>query len=436
VRYAIQNHKKAGDTSHYENVQFEVPEGWAWVKLKDVFELNPKNDLNDETSVSFIPMSLISDGFANKHTAEIRKWKEIKKGFTHFREGDVGVAKITPCFENRKSVVFRNLENGYGAGTTELHILRPILESYLSNYLIWFVKTEDFITNGVNCFTGAVGQQRIGKNIVEETYFPLPSLSEQRRIVSVIESAFALIDEIETNKLSLTQFIKQSKSKVLDLAIRGKLVPQDPNDEPASMLLEKIGNEQKTKKNSCDNLHYPFEVPEGWVWKRISNISKSIQYGYTGSAIPVGKYKMLRITDIQDNSVDWGTVPFVEIDDKKAEVYLLSNNDIVFARTGATVGKSFLIQNLNEKSVFASYLIRIKLKENLNVQYVKYFFESAYYWEQIEDKSVGIGQPNVNGTLLSELQIPIPPSHEQKRIVSKIEKIFTHLDEIEITIKA
>ena len=140
---------------------------------------------------------------------------------------------------------------------------------------------------------------------------------------------------------------------------------------------------------------------------------------------------MLRITDIQDNFVDWGIVPFVEIDDKIAENYLLFDNDIVFARTGATVGKSFLIKNLKDKSVYASYLIRIQLKEKLNAQFVKYFFESGYYWEQIEDKSVGTGQPNVNGTLLGELQIPIPPLSEQHRIVSVIESAFTLIDQIE-----
>ena len=127
----IKRNKKesTSEKSPYQNLPFEIPQGWVWVTLKDIFEINPKNNLEDGTDASFVPMTLISDGFANKHTSEIRKWKEIKKGFTHFQEGDVGVAKITPCFENRKSIIFQNLENGYGAGTTELHILRPILES-------------------------------------------------------------------------------------------------------------------------------------------------------------------------------------------------------------------------------------------------------------------------------------------------------------------
>ncbi|MGI6471260.1 MAG: restriction endonuclease subunit S [Paludibacteraceae bacterium] len=147
----------------------------------------------------------------------------------------------------------------------------------------------------------------------------------------------------------------------------------------------------------------PFEVPESWEWVRISDITISIQYGYTGKALSKGKYKMLRITDIQNNDVDWASVPFVEIEDNKAEDYLLYDRDILFARTGATVGKSFLIENLNEKSVFASYLIRINSCRNVNVKYIKFFLESNYYWEQISKNSVGTGQPNGNGTVLEAI---------------------------------
>ena len=139
-------------------------------------------------------------------------------------------------------------------------------------------------------------------------------------------------------------------------------------------------------------------------------ISTSIQYGYTGKAISEGKYKMLRITDIQNNSVNWTSVPFVEIKDDKAEDYLLYDGNILFARTGATVGKSFLVENLNEKSVFASYLIRINLSKNLNVKYVNYFLESGFYWQQISERAIGTGQPNVNGTILGELKIPPSPN--------------------------
>ena len=175
----------------------------------------------------------------------------------------------------------------------------------------------------------------------------------------------------------------------------------------------------------------PFEVPDNWEWVKISDIAISIQYGYTGKAISNGKYKMLRITDIQNNYVDWSSVPFVEIDDDKADNYLLYDGDILFARTGATVGKSFLIKNLMDKSVFASYLIRINSSKKIHAEYIKFFFESNYYWEQIIKKSLGTGQPNVNGTILGSLAIPLPPLSEQKRLVSKLEQLFELIDFIE-----
>ena len=175
----------------------------------------------------------------------------------------------------------------------------------------------------------------------------------------------------------------------------------------------------------------PFEVPESWVWTTIKEISSSILYGVSESAKAKGAYKLLRITDIQDNKVDWNSVPYTDFDSVKARVYLLQNDDILFARTGATVGKSYLVKGLPEQSIFASYLIRVQASREILPCYIKFYFESGYYWSQISDSSVGTGQPNVNGTLLGELKIPIPPYLEQLRIVSEIEKWFTLIDVID-----
>ena len=175
----------------------------------------------------------------------------------------------------------------------------------------------------------------------------------------------------------------------------------------------------------------PFEVPESWVWTTIKEISSSILYGVSESAKAKGAYKLLRITDIQDNKVDWNFVPYTDFDSVKARVYLLQNDDILFARTGATVGKSYLVKGLSEQSIFASYLIRVQASREILPCYIKFYFESGYYWSQISDSSVGTGQPNVNGTLLGELKIPIPPYLEQLRIVSEIEKWFTLIDVID-----
>ena len=239
---------------------------------------------------------------------------------------------------------------------------------------------------------------------------------------------------------------KKLRQKILDLAIHGKLVPQDPNDEPASVLLERIkaekerlikeGKIKRSKKSAktSDTPHYenvPFEIPRSWVWATVNDISKSILYGVSESAKSEGKYKLLRITDIQDNQVDWGTVPFTDFDEDKVSSYILHDGDIVFARTGATVGKSYLIKRLRQNAIYASYLIRVQTFDLILPEYVKLFFESGYYWEQIELGSVGIGQPNVNGTILGNLNIPLPSFAEQKRIVLKIERWFSLIDQIE-----
>ena len=183
-----------------------------------------------------------------------------------------------------------------------------------------------------------------------------------------------------------------------------------------------------------DTPHYenvPFEIPSSWVWTTVNAIAKSILYGVSESAKTCGKYKLLRITDIQNNNVQWDTVPYTDFDTNKAESYLLNDGDILFARTGATVGKSYLVQGLKEEAIYASYLIRVQTYDAVLPQYVKFYFESGYYWEQIVQESVGVGQPNVNGTILGNLNIPIPPIHEQDRIVSELSKWMGIIDVIE-----
>ena len=193
-----------------------------------------------------------------------------------------------------------------------------------------------------------------------------------------------------------------------------------------------------------DNLHYekfadgsvkciedevPFGLPDGWAWVRLGNLSAAIQYGLSNSAEPQGTHRLLRITDIQDGKVDWNAVPFTTVNDPEA--YLLKTGDIVFARTGATVGKSFLITETPYPSVYASYLIRIRLLGSLSPEYIYQFFDSACYWSQITDKSVGVGQPNCNGTSLKELFIPLPPISEQLRIVPTAQALLAYVAKID-----
>ena len=185
---------------------------------------------------------------------------------------------------------------------------------------------------------------------------------------------------------------------------------------------------------ACDKPHYenvPFEVPSSWVWTNVGDIASCISYGVSESAKTEGKYRLLRITDIQDNAVNWETVPYTDFDESKASDYLLNDGDILFARTGATVGKSYLVNGINTKAIYASYLIRVQTSKEVLPEYVKYFFESGFYWEQIERSSIGIGQPNVNGAILSLLIIPIPPKEEQHKIVDNLRGWLNIVDVIE-----
>ena len=252
--------------------------------------------------------------------------------------------------------------------------------------------------------------------------------------------------------------IEKLKQKILDLAIRGKLVPQDPNDEPASVLIEKIKKEKnelikqgkiKPSKDDSyiykgsDNCYYekkgkityniskeiPFDIPNSWIWTRLSVLTSKIQYGLNYPSKTSGKNKYLRITDIQNNQVNWECVPYVDIT-KDEEGFLLNNNDIVFARTGATVGKSFLVINPPIGATFASYLIRIVINDFDIAQYLYSFFQSSFYWNQIIDKAIGSTQPNCNGTKLASLLVPIPPLCEIKKINEKINIILPKIENI------
>ena len=244
---------------------------------------------------------------------------------------------------------------------------------------------------------------------------------------------------------------KQLKNSILQWAIQGKLVPQDPNDEPASVLLERIRaekarlvKEKKIKKDKNESIIYrgddnsyyekflatgevkcideeiPFEIPKGWEWERWGNIALSIQYGYNAPALERGDIKMVRISDIHDNVVQWENVPFCNIEAYDIDTYLLKENDILFARTGGTVGKSFLVQSVPEPAIYAGYLIRTRYSKELCPQYLKSFMESRLYWEQLKSGTIATAHPNCNGKTLGRMLLPIPPKAEQSRLVQKL----------------
>ena len=231
------------------------------------------------------------------------------------------------------------------------------------------------------------------------------------------------------------------KNSILQLAVCGKLVEQRAEEGNARELLEQIKLEKdqlikdkKIKKSKplpeITEEEIPFEIPESWEWVRWGELSFSIQYGYNAPAIANGQYKMVRISDIQNNKVLWDTVPYCEIKDDDVETYQLAEDDILFARTGGTVGKSFLVKEVPCNAVYAGYLIRTRFDaQKLVPEYLKFFMESQLYWQQLRNGTIATAQPNCNGQTLSKMMVPIPPLEEQHRIVAKIEEILPYIDQ-------
>ena len=190
--------KSREDVCIDEEIPFELPSGWEWCRISNIFIINPKVNVDDNTLAAFIPMEKITACYSSMYTYEIKKWSIIKSGFTCFADGDIAFAKITPCFQNRKSVIFDNLPNGIGAGTTELKVLRQYAETINRKYVLYFLKSSYFVEQAK--FKGTANQQRIVVGYLENKLFPLPPLAEQHRIVEKIESLLPKIEKLKVNK--------------------------------------------------------------------------------------------------------------------------------------------------------------------------------------------------------------------------------------------
>lgn len=423
---------------------FDIPESWKWVRVQEITCLNPKNDLSDELEVSFIPMALVDDGYRNKHSFEIKKWGDIKKGFTHFADGDIGIAKITPCFQNRKSVVFRNLRNGYGAGTTELSIVRVVSDLLSRDFLLWFFKSAYFIENGVKSFTGTAGQQRIHKDYLSMCCVPLPPLAEQKRIVAKIEELLPYIDRYEQAWSKLEQFNSRfpedMKKSLLQYAIQGKLVEQRPEEGTAEELFVQIQQEKqqlitekKIKKEKplpeITDDEKPFDIPESWKWVRFSDLMNAMSTGPFGSMLHKSDYVSKGIPLVNPaNIVNGKIIPsekmMVSADTaQRLESYRLHAGMIVIGRRGE-MGRCAVVSEKENGWICGTGSFFLTPSPLLFVDYIQILFTTHYAKAYLGGESVGTTMSNLNHKILSKMPVPFPPLAEQKRIVEKLEQLL------------
>ena len=408
---------------------FEVPDNWVSVPVSELFCLNPKSEIADDTNIGFIPMACVNDGFSGNHHFEKRIWKEVKKGYCHFQNGDIGIAKISPCFENLKSTIFQELPNNCGAGTTELVILRPI--NIYAKFYLYLFKSQWYIDEGTKYFKGVVGQQRVNKGIFTDLHIPLPPFAEQQRIVMGIEKWFALIDQIEQGKTDLQTTIKQTKSKILDLAIHGKLVPQDPNDEPAIELLKRINPDF----TPCDNGHYP-QLPQGWCVVTLKDLCENINGLWKGKKEPFVNVGVIRNANFtKDFKLDYSNIEYIDVEQQTFAKRHLENGDLIVEKSGGSdnnpVGRTILYEGKSGVFSFSNFTMALRTR-NSDIVLSKFLY--YYILAKYQKGDMRLMQTQTTGLrnliLDKFLSIPIhlPPLSEQKRIIDRIETIFTSLD--------
>ena len=424
---------------------------------------NPQVTADDETNAAFMPMTLIDAGYGSSYTYETKKWETIKTGFTKIAIGDIAYAKITPCFQNRKSFILGEVPGRVAAATTELNVIRTYANTLDEWYILYFLKSEYFIKEAR--YKGTAGQQRVLTDYVQNKLVPLPPLNEQKRIVQKIKDTLPIIrtygkSQEALDKLNAEIFDKLKKS-VLQEAIQGKLVPQDPNDEPALVLLERIKEEKaklvkegKLKKKDLvdsvifkddDNKYYeqignevvciddelPFEIPDSWEWCRLGNCV-SYQNGYAYTSTELNKDKKGLPVIKSGNLMTY-------------EVVLKSNNDYVATPTdkmlASMITKGDLLMCLSSQSdnpeplgktaiykeetpaLLNQRVLKMRPYINCILEYLYITINSEYFHYTVSLQSGGSAQANLKLEHVLNMLVPLPPLKEQKRIINKLEEI-------------
>ena len=442
-----------------EEVPFEIPQGWEWCRVSSLFQINPKVVAEDNTTAAFIPMEAISAGYGSEFRYYEKEWGEIKSGYTAFADNDIAFAKITPCFQNRKSAIFEGLPNGIGAGTTELKILRTYGETINRWFVLYFLESPYFIDEAT--FKGTANQQRIIVGYLENKLFPLPPLAEQERIVDKIGLVMPIIDKysksqelLDKMNVELNECLKKS---VLQEAIQGKLVPQIAEEGTARELLEQIKTEKqklvkegKLKKSALassvifrgdDNKYYeqigkkclditdeiPFVIPETWQWVRIRDVfqlnpKNEAEDEKLVAFIPMEKISAGYKSDFTFDTTKWGTI-------KKGFTHF-ANGDVAFAKITPCFQnrKSAIFHDLPNGIGAGTTELKVlrPYGNTIDRWYLLYFLESPYFIDEATFKGTANQQRIVVGYLEDKL-FPLPTQREQQRIVAQIEKLFEQL---------
>ena len=431
----IKKGKKSAKTSDKPHYPYELPKGWVWCKLDDIAYVasgsTPEKSSFVPKGIPYIKMYNLRNqkiDFEYKPqyiTAEIHNGK-LQRSRTEV--GDLIMNIVGPPL-GKLAIIPPSLPQ---ANFNQAAVLiRPYLHKdninvYLKAYLEEMSEINSISTKG------SAGQVNISLTQSQNMRIPLPPLPEIERIIKNLKYWLSFVDNIEENKEKLQNSIRQVKSKVLDLAIHGKLVPQDPNDESAIELLKRINPKAEI---TCDTPQYgklPFVIPSSWEWVKLSGIAKSnIGLTYRPTDIVSTGVPVYRSNNIRNGKID--TTDLVKVSTKILEKQLLHVGDLLIcARNGSRnlIGKNAIISELKEPTSFGAFMAVCRSAYN---QWIRIVLNSEYFDRYLDDSnSATINQ--VTQKMLLALPIPLPPHQEQHRIVAKIEELFAQLDKIEASL--
>ncbi|MBS1696473.1 MAG: restriction endonuclease subunit S [Actinobacteria bacterium] len=356
------------------------------VPLGEVSEINPRPPtIAGHETVSFVGMAQLDASTAQTDAGEATPFAEVSKGYTVFADGDLLVAKITPCFENNK-IGQAQLEHKIGVGSTEFHVLRPG-DRINDRYLLHFLRQSSVRRHGEMRMTGSAGQRRVPVAFLQELQIPLPPLGEQRRIAATLDRADALRTKRAQIERSWTEL--------------------------ASAIFDRLFGD-------------PIANPRGWPTHSFGELVASMQYGprfYNESYSPEG-VRIVRITDLDTaGHLNFGPMPKMTVTDGERQKFALTAGDIIFARTGATVGKLALIKHEDPLCIAGAYFIRIKLRDSLEPRFAAAFLRTRSIQSIIKAGSHQSAQQNFSGPGLRALPCPLPPIELQREFCSIMAKL-------------
>ena len=424
------------------------------VPLSEAVAVNPKIDrtlLADDTGVSFVPMAAVGAADGSIDASTVRPYVEVKKGYTHFRENDVLFAKVTPCMENGKMAVARNLKNGIGFGSTEFHVLRP-REGVDPHYVYHFVSSQTFRKEAARHMTGAVGLRRVPTAFLVSAEIPLPALDVQREVVAELEKQFSRLDEAVANLRRVKANLKRYKASVLKAAVEGRLVETEATlarregrtFETGEQLLQRVLEERRASWSGRGKYKEPsppdttsFKTPpEGWVWASADQLTSVITDGehITPRRTEEGVL-LLSARNVLNGSLALNDVDFVpeEEYERIAKRIAIQAGDVLLSCSG-TVGRSCVVpQGLRFTLVRSVAVLRpvIMLSD-----FMTYNLQSPLGQSQIDDRKTQTAQANLFQGKIRQLVFALPSLAEQVRIVAEVDRHLSIIREVEAEVDA